>query len=134
MTIVCTIAVDLSATSTASVQTTLNLPLLSSQPCILVLAILPAMVGLGVLLFLRRLSAELEGRGSRPSSRAEPECVLRHARAERPASPATRGRSTLPGGWTQRLRRHIAAAAATPAVTAMDRAGARRIESHDHGS
>lgn len=66
MTIICTIAVDLSATATASVQTTLNVPLLSSQPCILVLAIFPAMVGLGALLFLRRLSAELEGRDTHP--------------------------------------------------------------------
>lgn len=63
VTISAAILVDLHAASTASVGVTLNLPLFSSQPCILVLAILPAVVVLGAVLFFKRLAAELESRG-----------------------------------------------------------------------
>lgn len=74
-TIAALIAIVLRAASTASAQTTLNLPLVSSQPSVLVMALLPVLIGLGALLFVRRLTAATsapvsQGWNSQPAGEA----------------------------------------------------------------
>lgn len=56
ITIAAIVAVMVGASHGASVRASLNLPILSSQPCVLVLALVPVLIGVAVLVSVKRVS------------------------------------------------------------------------------
>jgi len=50
------LAVDLGVAGSASVRTSLNLPVLSSKPCIVILAVLPLLFASSALALIKRLA------------------------------------------------------------------------------